>query len=84
MVTGFLWQQLSNLTRSKVDKFVNYVSHAKAQDGTEDAQEIKFTKKVWLVVDYISTVSLSQTLNWMYSISIRKYFRKFNTKVHKL
>ena len=48
MVTGFLWQQLSNLTRTKVDKFVNilnYVSHAKAQDGTKDAQEIKFTKK---------------------------------------
>ena len=87
MVTGFLWQQLSNLTRTKVDKFVNilnYVSHAKAQDGTEDAQEIKFTKKVWLVLDFISTLSLSQTLNWMYSISIRKYFRKFNTKVHKL
>ena len=48
MVTGFLWQLLSNLTRNKVDKFVNilnYVSHAKAQDGTKDAQEIKFTKK---------------------------------------
>ena len=78
MVTGFLWQQLSNLTRTKVDKFgniFNYVSHAKAQDGTEDAQEIKFTKKVWLVLDYISTVSLSQTL---------KCFRKFNIKVHKL
>jgi len=49
MVTVFLWPQLSNLTRSKVDKFVNilnYVSHAKAQDGTQDtAQEIKFNKK---------------------------------------
>ena len=48
MDTGFLLQQLSNLTRTKVDKFVNilnYVSHAQAQDGTEDAQEIKFTNK---------------------------------------
>ena len=43
----FLWPQLSNLTRNKVDKFVNklnYVSHAKAQDGTKNAQEIKLLK----------------------------------------
>jgi len=49
MVTVFLWPQLSNLTRTKVDKFVNilnYVSQAKAQEGTENAQEIKFTKEV--------------------------------------
>ena len=42
-----MWPQLSNLTRSKVDKFVNilnYVSHAKAQYGTKNAQEIKLLK----------------------------------------
>ena len=38
---------MSNLTRSKVDKFVNelnYMSQAKAQDGTENAQEIEIRK----------------------------------------
>ena len=84
-VKFYFMPHLSNLTRSKVDIFVNilnYVSQEKAQDGTEDAQEIEFTKS-FAFLQHING-QLKSNFTWMYSKGIKKCFIKFKIKVHKL